>query len=400
MNIGKWHKAEPAPLTIGFLFNHDQIHQIAHSLPVAHALATRLPHARVSLAVTNNRIEHEVKRLLGSKFASNLEVKKLGIHTASSRLLAGALGRLVPAAKLLLYRDNIAYFSTLDALVVTERTSLILKQHFGLTSLKMILVDHGAGDRAIGFGTSTARFDHILASGAKIRDRLIADAGVTPDKIKIVGYPKFDAAKADREKLPFQCNGNPTIIYNPHLSPHLSSWFKHGRKILDWFITNPQYNLIFAPHVMLFQRRVVFTVDKFRVAFPGKLDKKYLEAPNIHIDLGSVASTDMTYTNAADIYLGDVSSQIYEFLRCSRPAIFIDSQGTDFKDDPNYAHWRAGEVIRTVDQLGLALDRADALHRAMYIAAQKTLFDYTFELTSESSSHRAARAIAEIIGHG
>lgn len=400
MNISKWHKAERAPLTIGFLFNHDQIHQIAHSLPVAHALATRLPNARVSLAVTNNRIENEVKRLLGSKFPSNLEVEKLGINTASSRLLTGALGRLVPAAKLLLYRDNIDYFSTLDALVVTERTSLILKQHFGLTSLKMILVDHGAGDRAIGFGTSTARFDHILASGAKIRDRLIADAGVTPDKIKIVGYPKFDAAKADREKLPFQCNGNPTIIYNPHLSPHLSSWFKHGREILDWFITNPQYNLIFAPHVMLFQRRVVFTVDKFRVAFPGKLDKKYLEAPNIHIDLGSVASTDMTYTNAADIYLGDVSSQIYEFLRCPRPAIFIDSQGTDFKDDPNYAHWRAGEVIRTVDQLGLALDRADALHRAMYIAAQKTLFDYTFELTSEPSSHRAARAIAEIIGHG
>ncbi|WP_381510487.1 hypothetical protein [Sphingorhabdus buctiana] len=400
MNIGTWRKAETALLRIGFLFNHDQIHQIAHSLPVANALAARLPNALISLAVTNTRIEHEVKRLLGSNFPANLEVKRLGIHTAGSRLLTNALGKLVPAAKVLLYRDNLAYFRALDALVVTERTSLILKQHFGLTRLKMILIDHGAGDRAIGFGASTAKFDHILASGAKIRDRLIADAGVTPNKIKIVGYPKFDAAKADREKLPFQCNGNPTIIYNPHLSPHLSSWFKHGREILDWFITNPQYNLIFAPHVMLFQRRVVFTVDKFRVAFPGKLDKKYLEAPNIHIDLGSVASTDMTYTNAADIYLGDVSSQIYEFLRCPRPAIFIDSQGTDFKDDPNYAHWRAGEVIRTVDQLGLALDRADALHRAMYIAAQKTLFDYTFELTSEPSSHRAARAIAEIIGHG
>ena len=399
MNIGTWRKAETALLRIGFLFNHDQIHQIAHSLPVANALAARLPNALISLAVTNTRIEHEVKRLLGSNFPANLEVKRLGIHTAGSRLLTNALGKLVPAAKVLLYRDNLAYFRALDALVVTERTSLILKQHFGLTRLKMILIDHGAGDRAIGFGASTAKFDHILASGAKIRDRLIADAGVTPNKIKIVGYPKFDAAKADREKLPFQCNGNPTIIYNPHLSPHLSSWFKHGREILDWFIANPKYNLIFAPHVMLFQRRVVFTVDKFRVAFPGKLDKKYLEAPNIYVDLGSTASTDMTYTNAADIYLGDVSSQIYEFLRISRPAIFVDSHGTDFKDDPNYTHWRAGEVIRTVDQLGLALDRADALHRAMYMAAQKTLFDYTFALTSQPSSHRAAHAIAEIIHH-
>lgn len=400
MNIGKWRKAETAPLRIGFLFNHDQIHQIAHSLPVADALAARTPNARISLAVTNTRIEHEVKRFLGSSFPANLEVKRLGIHTAGSRLLTNVLGKLVPAAKLLLYRDNLAYFRALDALVVTERTSLILKQHFGLTSLKMILVDHGAGDRAIGFGTSTARFDHILASGAKIRDRLISDAGVTPEKIRIVGYPKFDASRASREKLPLQYNGNATIVYNPHLSPHLSSWFRHGREILDWFIANPKYNLIFAPHIMLFQRRVVFTVDKFRMDFPGKLDKKYLDAPNIHVDLGSVASTDMTYTNAADIYLGDVSSQIYEFLRFPRPAIFIDSQETDFKDDPNYAHWRAGEVIRTVDQLGLALDRADALHRAVYMAAQKTLFDYTFELTSEPSSHRAAHAIAEIIGHG
>ena len=107
MNIGKWRKTETAPLRIGFLFNHDQIHQIAHSLPVADALAARLPNALISLAVTNTRIKHEVKRRPGSNLPANLEVKRLGIHTAGSRLLTGALGKLVPAAKLLLYRDNL-----------------------------------------------------------------------------------------------------------------------------------------------------------------------------------------------------------------------------------------------------------------------------------------------------
>lgn len=384
---------------IGFLFNHDQIHQIAHSLPVAVALCEALPCARISLAATNQLIANEVKRLLGAAAPENLELLDLDIRSRLSRLMSKAVGRLLPAAKLLLYRDNLTYFRTLDALVVTERTSLILKNHYGLDNLNMILIDHGAGDRAIGFGVSTASFDHILAAGLKIRDRLIAEAGVASEKVRIVGYPKFDVASPNRIKLRFQDNGNPTIVYNPHLSPHLSSWFKHGRDVLDWFVANPAYNLIFAPHIMLFQRPVVFTIDRFRMALPGRLDSKYLRAPNIHIDLGSVASTDMTYTNAADIYLGDASSQIYEFLRFPRPAVFIDSHRREFKGNPNYAHWQAGEVIGSVDQLGLSLDRAETLHAARYEAAQKALFDYTFDLSDEPSSHRAAVAIAEIVRH-
>lgn len=400
MNIQQGLAKGHARPHIGFLFNHDQIHQIAHSLPVAVELAVAFPGLRISIATSNGRIGAEVERMLGSNAPSNLERNELEIGSVSSRLVKKAFGKLLPAGKLLIYRDNLDYFRSLDALVVTERTSLILKKRYRLSNLKMILIDHGAGDRAIGFGASTATFDHILAAGPKIRDRLIAEAGVLPEKIRITGYPKFDALGAKRTKLPFQGNGNPTVIYNPHLSPHLSSWFKHGRNVLDWFIANPHYNLIFAPHIMLFQRRAVFTVDKLRMALPGALDAKYSGAPNIHIDLGSVASTDMTYTNAADIYLGDVSSQIYEFLRFPRPAVFINSHHHNYNLDPNYAHWRAGEVIQSVDDLGAALNNAEPLHKARYNSAQKALFDYTFDLTDEPSSHRAARAIAETVRHG
>ena len=400
MNIDQPDAAGSAPLRVGFLFNHDQIHQIAHSLPVAVALATTSPHLHVSIATTNHRIKAEVDRLLSDKRLANLERLELGIHTFVSRVANTIFGRLMPAAKLLLYRDNLDYFRSLNALVVTERTSLILKNRYGLKQLKVILIDHGAGDRAIGFGASTAAFDHILAAGPKIRDRLIAEAGVDSVKIRITGYPKFDAIGTKQTRLPIQRNGNPTVLYNPHLSPHLSSWYKHGRDVLDWFVQHPQYNLIFAPHIMLFQRRAVFSVDKLRMAFPGALAAKYQGAPNIHIDLGSTASTDMTYTNAADVYLGDVSSQIYEFLRVPRPAIFINSHGQDYADDPNYAHWRAGEVIASADGLGAALDRAVQQHDATYRTVQAELFGYTFDLTDEPSSQRAARAIAEIVRHG
>ena len=399
MSIEQGAATTYAPPHIGFLFNHDQIHQIAHSLPVAVELAVASPGLRVSVATTNGRIGAEVGRMLGDTALANLEWVELGIGSIGSRLVKKIFGKLLPAGKLLIYRDNLNYFGSLDALVVTERTSLILKKRYGLINLKMILIDHGAGDRAIGFGTSTAAFDHILAAGPKIRDRLIAEARVAPEKIRITGYPKFDAAGSMRTKLPFQGNGNPTVLYNPHLSPHLSSWFKHGRNVLDWFVANPGYNLIFAPHIMLFQRRAVFTVDKLRMALPGVLDAKYSGAPNIHIDLGSAASTNMTYTNAADIYLGDVSSQIYEFLRFPRPAVFINSHHHDYQGDPNYAHWQAGEVIGSAVDLGTALANAPALHEASYGAAQKALFDYTFDLTVEPSSHRAARAIAEAVRH-
>ncbi len=400
MNISQNDTRGTAPLRIGFLFNHDQIHQIAHSLPVAVALAAAEPDAKISIATTNSRNKAEVGRLLGSNTQPNFERIELQIRSFGSRLIEKIFGKLLPAAKLLIYRDNLEYFRSLDALVVTERTSLILKSRYGLAKLRMILIDHGAGDRAIGFGPSTAAFDHILAAGPKIKDRLIAEAGVAPDKLTIIGYPKFDAVATQRVTLPFQSNGNTTVLYNPHVSPHLSSWFKHGREVLDWFVAHPEYNLIFAPHIMLFQRRAVFTVDKLRMALPGVLDKKYRMAPNIHIDLGSAASTDMTYTNAADIYLGDVSSQIYEFLRFPRPAIFLNSHGHDHKDNPDYAHWRAGDVITSVGRLGLALERADAEHVAHYRSAQTALFDYTFDLIDEPSSQRAARAIAEIVRRG
>ncbi len=400
MNVRKREGSRTGPPRIGFLYNHDQIHQIAHSLPVAIALAVASPKLQISVATTNSQISAEVSRLVGAHAPPNLERVELGLGSFASRLMEKAFGRFFPAGKLLIYRDNLRYFRSLDALVVTERTSLILKKHYGLKSLKMILIDHGAGDRAIGFGTSTAMFDNILAAGPKIADRLIAEAGVAASKIRITGYPKFDSTGATRTKLPFQSNGNPTVLYNPHLSPHLSSWFKHGRDVLDWFIAHSEYNLIFAPHIMLFQRRAVFTIDKLRMALPGELDAKYASAPNILIDLGSTASTDMTYTNGADIYLGDVSSQIYEFLRFPRPAIFIDSHGHMYQSDPNYAHWRAGDVIESTDELGAALDRAAARHQSIYKAAQNTLFDYTFNLTDEPSSRRAARAIAEIVNGG
>lgn len=380
---------------ICFLFNHDQTHQLAHSLPIALALAARGEH-RIVVAYAKDTIRAEIERQAEPALLARMELVQLGLRRAGTRLLAGALERLVPATKLLIYRDNLEFFRSFDAVVVSEKTSLLLKTRYGLANLKLIHTRHGAGDRAIGFNRESAGFDLVLVSGPKIRDRLITDAGLRPEQIALVGYPKFDLCADNRFADTFPPPQRPTVIYNPHPSPRLSSWFEHGAAVLEAFRGQDRYNLIFAPHVMLFARKWVVTVDPpslARVVPPGPA---YRAERRIHIDPGSAASSDMSYTNRADIYLGDVSSQVYEFLRTPRPCLFLNSHGVAWQDDPNYLHWRAGPVLADADGLLDKIDAAVASH-CDYAPVQQTLIDATFSLSERPSAERAADAIGAFL---
>ncbi len=380
---------------IGFLFNHDQTHQIAHSLPIALALAARGEH-RIVLAYAKDSVRAEIERQADPALLARMELVKLGLRRADTRLLAGALERLVPATKLLLYRDNLDFFRSFDAVVVSEKTSLLLKTRYGLSDVALIHTRHGAGDRAIGFNPESARFDLVLVSGPKIRDRLIADAGLSPEQIAIVGYPKFDLCAQNRFADSFPAPERPVVLYNPHPSPKLSSWFRDGAAVLAAFRGQDRYNLIFAPHVMLFERKWVVTVDPPSLARVTPPAPEVRRGPRIHVDTGSAASSDMSYTNRADIYLGDVSSQIYEFLREPRPCLFLNSHGVRWEDDPNYLHWRSGPVLDTPAGLLDAIDAAIASHPT-YAPAQQALIDATFSLSERPSAERAADAIGAFL---
>lgn len=380
---------------ICFLFNHDQTHQLAHSLPIALALVARGEH-RVTLAYAREPIRREIERQADPALLAKVELVQLTLKRGGSQALAGMLERLVPATKLLLYRDNLEFFRSFDAVVVSEKTTLLLKTRYGLKDIKLIHTRHGAGDRAIGFNPESAGFDLVLVSGPKIRDRLMADAGLSPAQIALVGYPKFDLCAANRFADHFPAPQRPVVLYNPHPSPKLSSWFKHGTAVLEAFRQQDRYNLIFAPHVMLFERKWVVTLDPpslARVTPPGPA---FAQEPRIHIDTGSAASSDMSYTNCADIYLGDVSSQVYEFLRAPRPCLFLNSHGVDWRGDPNYLHWQAGPVLESADGLLDKIDAALASH-SDYAPAQQALIDATFSLSDRPSAERAADAITDFL---
>jgi hypothetical protein len=379
-------------MRVGFLFNHDQIHQVAHSLPIAVAMAKGNFAGEIIVATTNGRMAKEVRRLAGEWLGTRIEHVELKL-TPRSKWLSRMFGSIIPVSKLLIYRDNLKFFSSLDMLVVAEKTSLLLKSRYGLNDLFMIHTRHGAGDRAIGFDKASAGFDHVLCSGEKIRRRLINEAQVAPAAISIVGYPKFDTVR-QAGRTQSITGGRPVVLYNPHPSPHLSSWYRHGRDVLAYFRQDEDHKLIFAPHVMLFERPFVVTIDRLTVSRVGTIENRYLRGDNMHIDLGSRASTDMSYTMAADIYLGDASSQVYEFLLRPRPCIFLNSHCIAWEGNPDFAHWRAGQVISDPSELEVALSRAEELHESQYLAVQEQLFADSFDLDGRPSSERAADALA------
>ncbi|MEJ2407901.1 MAG: hypothetical protein P8Y58_01875 [Novosphingobium sp.] len=379
---------------ICFLFNHDQTHQIAHSLPIALELA-RSGQAEITLAVTEDVIERRIRDLAGSAL-EQCRLVRLDLRSTSSKLLKSAFEGLIPAHKLLIYRDNLDFFRGFGALVVSEKTSLLLKTRYGLDRLKLIHTRHGAGDRAIGFSKESALFDLVLVAGPKIARRLETDAGVDPARIRVTGYSKFDLCSRNRADLPFADPARPVVLYNPHPSPRLSSWYKMGETVLEAFLRSDKFNFIFAPHVMMFARKWTVTISPPAIRRMHLPAPRFAEASNMLIDPGSKASTDMTYTNMADVYIGDVSSQIYEFLYRPRPCLFLDTHATRWQGDPDYAHWRAGPVMGPGTDIPDAVEQAMATH-ADYLPVQRDMLADTFSVTDEPASVRAARAITRLL---
>ncbi|NIJ36358.1 hypothetical protein FHR22_001007 [Sphingopyxis panaciterrae] len=377
-------------MRIGFLFNHHGGHQVAHALPVALKLQQRDHQARVSIFVSEG-CEAEVRRLAAAHGKTRPEIVRLRPPSLLARAANKATGSALPADIVSTLHRNLDRFRNLDALVVPEKTSLLLKSLFGLKSLKLVHTRHGAGDRAIGFDKASGKFDLVLLSGEKIRDRLAQAELLKDDGHAIVGYPKFDLPPRPAGPRLFP-KDRPTVLYNPHPSPALSSWYGMGPQILDWFAQSGDYNLIFAPHVMLFKKRLTASLSPFALGWNPRPRPEHHGHDHIIIDPASPASLDMTYTDAADIYIGDASSQVYEFIRRPRPCIFLNPRRINWQGNPDFAHWRAGTVVETIDELAAALAKTPLLSTAMH-ERQEDMFRYSFDLQERPSSERAADAI-------
>jgi len=376
-------------MRVGFLFNHYAVHQVPHAAPYAFELSRRQPDFEVIIACSS-RQELKAAQMIGQLYPGHRVRFKLLHPPWYYRLIDPVVSRWKFKRKKMVLQNNLEFFGTLDALAAPERHCLKLRSLYHLTDLKMIHTLHGAGDRQGGFDDRYGEFDLTMLPGQKYVDLLSELGFLRPDAYAVAGYPKFEVVKGlHRGGKRFFDNDNLTVVYNPHFDQSVSSWGTMGLQVLDFFANHPQYNLIFAPHVVLFKR------DKRHEA---KLPRKYRNIPNILIDKGSSASADMTYMLAADVYLGDASSQVYEFLLEPRPCIFLNGHQAAWKNNPFYFHWTLGQVVENVEQqLQTALEQAVPGHHR-FLPLQHEAFDYTFRTESDSTAaERGADAIVRFL---
>ena len=265
-------------------------------------------------------------------------------------------------------------FRRYPALVTTETTSTRLKDDPRFRAL-LIRIRHGVGDAATRLDDERVkRFDLSLVGGHKDKRRLIAAGLATEDNCIVAGYAKYELV---RRPVRLFANQNQIVLYNPHCRPDLSSWFEDGPGLMRQMERMARWNFIVAPHVKL-ERETTLTTA----------------APNILVDWGSVRSIDMTYTQAASIYLGDASSQVYEFLDEPRPCIFVNSHGIDWQGQEEFAHFRLGQVINRPEELESALARSESL-QPIYAPLQRAAVQDSIDVSNEPASQRQAEAILQ-----
>ncbi len=315
-------------------------HHILHLVPIAAGIEAETDFETI-VYVTQPSEAEACKELLTRLGAARTQVE---ILSANKMLKAISL-------KLSFLFSNLKIWKSLDALIVAERTSTILR-YVTRTLPHFIHTRHGAGDGDKGFDSRIRHFDHVLVAGQKDKSRMIEYGVVSDLNCHVTGYVKPYAVNQIYPKLELCFNNDrPTVFYNAHFNPKLSSWDEFGQVLLEAFSKRLDFNFIIAPHMRLFakasaqQRESVENFSKF---------------DHMHIDLGSHKSTDMSYTREADIYLGDVSSQVYEFLSGPKPCVFIGNVDVKWRDNPDYAHWTYGPVCHSVEQVLGALEQANS----------------------------------------
>lgn len=266
-----------------------------------------------------------------------------------------------------------------DLIVTTESTSVLLKRRTPFNK-PMVRLRHGAGDRLGGYRPETGLFDGMIVNGEKDRQRVIDFGTMPPERVAVCGYCKFEAISPPYN--PFD-NHDPIAFYNPHFDPAVSSWYQHDEEVLAAMAAVPGWNFIVAPHVKLAKGRSL-----------GRSP-----SPNVLIDSGSVHSIDMSYVGASSVYIGDASSQVYEFIRTPRPCIFLNLDHRQWRGDQHFAHWNFGQVVDDVTEIGPALSRAAEL-QPQFEPIQRAALESSVDPSPIPASVRHADALLHFARHG
>lgn len=368
---------------IGFVFL-DEIHHLHHFISVFAELYKK---DKYDVDIITFEGDNSYLLKLLNLFEISSKVIK-PFSTYGYRKILNCIRKRKTPNRLFVFKKNKKNFLKYDMLIFN-----VPQQGFLLDSKKvpkLVYLDHGAGDREYAYNEKLLKFDLVVVAGKKVEDTCRANADFSKTNLKVCGYPKFDVVQVENKNLKLFNNSNPVILYNPHFEKKLSSYSLLGEDVLEFFYNNKEkYNLIFAPHINLFNKNNYLDKSSFNM--------KYLNQDNIIIDFGSVKSVNMNYTLAADVYIGDVSSQVYEFLLTPRPCIFINAYKIDWKDNAYYKNWKLGQVITHIDQLSDLLQSRDEW-QPQFLEKQIEVISYAYDkIEGKTASERITDEIIKLI---
>lgn len=369
---------------IGFIFL-DDIHHIPHFLTVFVELYTQ--HLYEVSIITFQGEHNYLKRVL-HQFQIPLEVLIM-LPTFRYRKILNKIRKRKKPSHVFIFKKNQEEFLNFDLLVynVPQHNYLLNKRK--KDTPKFVYLDHGAGDRDYIYNDTLTNFDLVTVAGKKVENLCKSNADFSKTNLQVCGYQKFDFVAKEKNNHQFFKNKNPVILYNPHFVKEISSFYTLGNDVLDFFYQHKEYNLIFAPHINLFHKRKHLN--------PSNFDKKYTNSSNIIVDFGSENSVNMNYVLSADVYLGDVSSQVYEFMTIPRPCIFLNGNNIDWKENQYYKNWKLGKVITDLSNFKELLDTS-SLWQPQFINEQLQIVKKTFDIQQGTTpSKRIATEIKKLL---
>lgn len=371
-------------MRVAFLYIAEA-YQCYHTASVAFELACR-PGVSVDILYNDPTTPRHIERIRAALGAPALPVEPLrrGLVTRALQSL-----RVLGMMKTPAMRDDRRRLNEYDVIVATEN-SVAATRDLGIDRPRLVFIPHGPGDRARGFIPRISRFDLVLPAGPKTVSRMLEMGLIKPGHYASPGYPKLETAAAlARAEGPLFPNARPIVLYNAHKAPGLESWSRFIEPMLAGFAASDGMNLIVAPHIKMFRRK-------------GEAVRRRWEArstSNVLIDTASDRLLDMSYSSAADIYVGDVSSQVYEFLATPRPCVFLNAHKVQWRDDPSYLHWTLGDVVDDPAELMAALRAAPGRH-PLYRDRQEELAAASLGDRSPGAARRAADAILTFMAAG
>ena len=309
---------------------------------------------------------HENIRIRRSGFFRHVPIDRHGTNIA-----------LPP--KLLLLLSLLPRLFKAGPVIVAEQTSLWIPKILpGFPPF--IFTVHGAGPISHGKWKRLRAADKVMVPSALMAAEMRRN-GLTESQVVITGYAK-SAFSPSASSTQLFADKRPILLYNPHWQAHRSSWPVWGRQLLHSLIEQDRWNVIFAPH-----QRIVETDSSVRA-----LIDSLKTLPHIHAGLDGFAMVDGSYTGIADVYLGDTSSQILEFVAKPRPVVLLRPQELSWVEQDSGQYGLLGECVTRFEDILPALGRAaDQLEK--YREVQISYAGQTLGLTGEAATQSAVDVI-------